>query len=106
MDGIMKKTFLIEDLMHAEIVSEHHSMQEAWKAVEAMARAPWGRFPNIAPCSSSETCCREYEIIEYDTTVRPYHEIRRVFAFEISAKGIEWGEEAPGALIRSIESDA
>jgi len=37
-----------------------------------------------------KTCGRTYEIIEYDNSVDPWKELKRVFVLEISANGIEW----------------
>jgi hypothetical protein len=91
----MTSHFVIEDESHAETISEHASLAEAWRALEHLATVPWDEEPNVAPCTSWRTCGRRYEIIEYDSAQKPHKELRRLVGLEISAEGTVWGAEAP-----------
>ena len=91
----MPKCFVIEDESHAEQVSEHPSLGNAWEALRHLATIPWDCEPNVAPCKSWQTCGRNYEIIEYETSTQPWQELRRVAGLSVSAKGVVWGAEAP-----------
>jgi len=91
----MPKCFVIEDESHAEQIGEHQSLGNAWDALHHLAKIPWDCEPNVAPCKSWQTCGRNYEIIEYETSTQPWQELRRVAGFSVSAKGLVWGLEAP-----------
>jgi hypothetical protein len=82
--------YCIEDELHAEMRSEHPTLQDAVLELERLARIPWDVDPNIAPCQSWRTCGRRYEIIEYDTSTEPWRSVRRVPALEVSAAGAVW----------------
>ena len=91
----MPKTFVIEDESHAEQIGEFLSLEAAWAELQRRALIPWNQRPNIAPCMSWQTCGRTYEIIEYETSVTPWHEVRRIAALDVNAGGVAWGKEAP-----------
>jgi hypothetical protein len=90
----MAAKFVIEDQTHAEWISEHASFAEAWEELRRLAALPWDQSPNVAPCASWRTCERTYELIEYDTFAEPWRLVRRLPAFEISARGVKWSPEA------------
>ena len=82
--------FIIEDELHAEPHGEFATRDEALAELERRAAIPWNVEPNIAPCMSWETCGRCYELVEYDTSVTPWRELRRERVLEISAAGTKW----------------
>ena len=82
--------YCIEDELHAELRSEHSTLEEAVAELERLARVPWDADPNIAPCQSWRTCGRRYEVIEYDTSTEPWRQLRRLPALEVSAAGVVW----------------
>ena len=89
--------FIIEDQLHAEHLSEHLSLADAWAELKRLSSIPWDQAPNVAPCGSWQTCGRDYEIIEYDISSEPWRLVCRVSGLEVSANGIVWGNEAPYA---------
>ena len=90
----MPKCFAIEDESHAEQVGEFASLDQAWAELERLASVPWHEPPNVAPCTSWQTCGRTYEIIEYETSETPWQVLRRLDALRISAKGVVWGSDS------------
>ena len=87
----MRAVFKIEDERHAEPQSgEYLSLAAALAELRRLAEIPWDQPPNAAPCSSSHECGRTYEVVEYDVSVRPWKELRRVTALEIDARGVRW----------------
>jgi hypothetical protein len=96
----MSKTVIIEDQSHAEKQKgEFHSIQHAFEELQRRATIPWDDIPNMCPCTSWQTCGREYEIIEYDTSVKPWKELRRLGTMEISAKGVVWSGDFKNAVL-------
>ena len=89
--------FIIEDEAHAEPQGEFATFDEAMAELKRRAAIRWDREPNLAPCTNWKTCGRRYEIIEYDASRPPWHEIRRVSALEVSAKGTNWMPPFDGA---------
>ena len=85
--------FVIEDERHAEPQGKYVKLEDAVAELRRRSRIPWDEAPNRAPCMSSRTCGRVYELIEYDDTQTPWKVLRRVFALEISAAGVEWSRE-------------
>ena len=84
-------TFIIEDELHAEPqVGEYPTLSAAIGELQRRAAIPWDRAPNVAPCSSWKTCGRRYHVIEYDSSLRPWKELRRIDALEINASGVRW----------------
>jgi hypothetical protein len=84
--------FVIEDEIHADLHGEFASLEEAIDELRRRANVSWDELPNLAPCTSSTTCGREYVIIEYD---REWCELSRLSALEVSASGVKWHLE-PG----------
>lgn len=83
--------FIIEDELHAEPQEgEFSSLTEALQELERRAALPWDKPPNAAPCTSWRTCGRNYEIVEYETSARPWKELRRISAMKIDAAGVKW----------------
>ncbi len=82
--------FAIEDEAHAELIGKYATAEEAVAELRRRAGLPWDQMPNVAPCTSWRTCGRQYELIEYDMSVSPWKQVRRVAALTISAAGVEW----------------
>ena len=82
--------FCIEDEAHAEPQTEHETLEGAIAELERRALLPWNEEPNLAPCTGWRNCSRRYEIVEYDTSARPWKCLRRFPALEVGAKGVVW----------------
>lgn len=83
--------FVIEDEQHAEPQDgRFDSLADAVAELKRIASIPWDQPPNIAPCTSWRTCGRSYEVIEYDDSVRPWKELRRIPYLKISATKLQW----------------
>jgi hypothetical protein len=83
--------FKIEDERHAEPqAGEFPSFEEAIAELRRRASVPWDRDPNVAPCANWRNCGRNYEVIEYDDSVRPWRELTRKSVLEIDAQGVRW----------------
>ena len=83
--------YVIEDERHAEPQDgEFSTLGEAIAELHRRASIPWKEPPNVAPCTSWETCGRNYEIVEYDASVTPWKEVQRIAALEVSASGAKW----------------
>lgn len=87
----MPHRYYIEDELHAEPHSEHGSFAEAVVELQQVAKIPWDKIPNKAPCQGWRTCGRKYEVVEYDPAM-PDEEVSRVSVLEISAEGIVWNK--------------
>jgi hypothetical protein len=85
--------FTIEDEIHAEPQGEFPSLEQALEELKRRAAIPWDQPPNAAPCASSATCGRNYEVIEYDDRQAPWKELRRIPVLEVSASGVKWAPE-------------
>ena len=82
----------IEDNIHCEVQGTFASFDEALAELQRRAKLPWNAPPNAAPCSSSPTCGREYEICEYDNSQSPWKSVRRVTVLWVSAKEVRWAD--------------
>jgi len=82
--------FVIEDEIHADFIGEYATIAEAIAVLRRFRGIPWDQRPNVAPCTSWRTCERRYQIIEFDTTFKPWRQIRCVPALNVSARGTEW----------------
>jgi hypothetical protein len=83
--------YFIEDSRHAEMDrAQYSTFSEALAEIKRRASIPWNQPPNIAPCTSWNTCGRLYEIVEYDVSTTPWKEMSRVPIVDITAEGIEW----------------
>ena len=82
---------MIEDEQHAEPqAGEFTSLADAVAELKRRAELPWDQPPNVAPCTSWRTCRRTYEVVEYDTSVTPWKDLRRIPYLEISSAGVQW----------------
>ncbi len=55
--------FQIEDDFHAEPDKDRYeSLEAAVTELRRRAAIPFGQDPNIPPCSSSATCCRDWVV--------------------------------------------
>jgi hypothetical protein len=88
--------FVIEDEAHAELCSEHATLEEAVAKLKQLAEIPWNEQPNLAPCKSWRTCGRRYELVQYETSSRPWKQLRRTPALKVNAKGVSWEGEIAG----------
>ncbi len=86
----MTKKFIIEDEAHAALQGEYAIFEDAVVELKKRMEIPWDQKPNVCPCTSWKTCGRNYEIIEYDTSSKPWKEIDRKAVLEISSKVTKW----------------
>ena len=84
--------FVIEDEEHAEPGGEFATLEAALHELQRRASLPWDQPPNQAPCVGWKTCGRTYEIVEYDASITPWTEVRRLPSLRISAAGASWLE--------------
>ena len=92
----MPTTYVIEDERHSERMGEYHVLALAVAELERLKAVPWDASPNQAPCQNWRECGRMYEIIEYDTSERPWKEIRRLPMLEVSRTSVQWLGESRG----------
>jgi hypothetical protein len=84
---------VIEDERHAEWQGEFESLHDAIAELRLRETIPWDQSPNVAPCTNWRNCGRSYEIIEYDDLSKPWKELRRIAALDISATGVFWSDD-------------
>lgn len=90
----MGKVVIIEDESHAEWQDgQYLTIEEALEELKRRSTIPWNQSPNCCPCTSWQTCGREYYIVEFDDSSEPWEEIRRVGSLQISAKGVVWTKD-------------
>jgi hypothetical protein len=82
--------FMIEDEAHAEPQGQYSTLEDAMAELRRRAAIPWNQGPNVAPCTSWESCGRRYEVVEYDDSQTPWRELQRIFVLEVSAAGAKW----------------
>jgi hypothetical protein len=83
--------FKIEDELHAEPQpGEFASFEAAVEELRLRAQLPWDEEPNVAPCTSWRNCGRNYHVVEYDDSARPWKEISRTSVLEVRAQGARW----------------
>lgn len=82
--------FGIEDEFHAEPMGVFATLDAAVAELRRLARIAWHEPPNRAPCTNWRKCGRIYELVEFDDTRRPWKELRRTAALEVTAKGVTW----------------
>lgn len=87
--------FVISDDLHDETAGEFSSLDDAVGGVQQLATVSWDEGPNLAPCTSWRTCGRHYDIVEYDDSSLPWHEVRRYPAVQIDASGVKWADSFP-----------
>jgi hypothetical protein len=86
----MATMFLIEDENHSEWIAEFATRELAMAELRRLVDVPWDQAPNRAPCTSSRTCGRNYELIEYDDSREPWRELARSAVLKISATEVRW----------------
>jgi len=82
--------FQIEDELHAEPEGDFENLLDAIAELKRRSLIPWDQPPNQAPCVGWKDCGRSYEIVEYDDSVHPWREIRRIPVLEVSSAGSKW----------------
>lgn len=83
--------FVIEDEFHAEPQGEFESFDEAFSELVTRSRISWDQDPNRCPCTNWKNCGREYQILEYDISAKPYWTLlKSTPVLDISAKGVFW----------------
>jgi len=82
--------FRIEDELHSEPQGDFPTLRAAADELDRRAAVDWNMEPNLAPCQNWNNCGRRYEIIEYDTSVRPWKQLSRIPVLEIDARGPRW----------------
>jgi hypothetical protein len=82
--------FAIEDELHADAVGQFTNREDALAELNRLVLIPWDNKPNRAPCTNWRNCGREYELIEYDVTKNPWHELSRNPVLSISKAGPKW----------------
>jgi hypothetical protein len=86
--------FIIEDELHAELLGGGYpTLEDALAVLRVWAELPWDDRPNAAPCANWRACGRRYEIVEYDVSMTPWREMRRLPVLEVSAGGTRWVSE-------------
>ncbi len=85
--------FHIEDELHAEYIANFSSMQEAILELIRIAKIPWDKAPNRAPCISWRGCARKYVINEFDITTKPWKQLKRINALSVDHSGQNWDPE-------------
>ncbi len=81
--------FMIEDELHATQWGPYVTLAEAIAELRRRVLIPWDQEPNRAPCSSWQTCGRNYEIVECDDA---WNELRHIPALKISAEKVVWAD--------------
>lgn len=84
--------FVLEDDFHAELIGQFSSREDAWSEVLRRADDP-SSIENRAPCTSWETCKREYVIVEYDDSNRSWIELSRQKVLTIEHERAVWPSE-------------
>jgi hypothetical protein len=82
--------FYIEDDLHDEDWGEFETCEAALQELKVRARLPWDAEPNQAPCTNWRNCGRDYEIVEYDDSEKPWKKLSVVPVLEISSEGVKW----------------
>ena len=85
--------FVIEDEIHCDWHGQFSNYDDALAELRRRAVLPWNEPPNVAPCTSWQTCERDYVIIEFDDSVSPWKEVQRSPVLNVSAKGAKWSDE-------------
>lgn len=82
------KKYIIEDQLHCETIGEFSKPSDAIDEFRRLSNLAWNEDKNLAPCMSYETCCREYELIEYEVNWNEWIELHREAIFDIGSSGI------------------
>lgn len=79
--------FVIEDEMQAEQCGEYSSYESALAKLKKRAELPWDQSPNQCRCTGWRSCKRNYEIVEYDVSERPWRRMNTNSVLQVSADG-------------------
>ncbi len=90
----MSIVLVIEYEMHDEQCGEFSSYEMALAELQRRAELPWDQSPNRCPCTSWRSCQREYEIVDYDVSERPWRRVKANPILQVSADGAVWGVDA------------
>jgi hypothetical protein len=83
--------WVIEDELHAELIGEFPSQEDALVELRRLAEVPWDQSPNQAPCTSWQTCGRNYELVEYDvSSAGTWSEHQRIPALNVRQEAVSW----------------
>ncbi len=82
--------FVIEDEVHAELVGQYTTRDDAVAELQRLASLPWMTTPNRPPCTNAAQCLRRYELAGYDAATTPWRELSREPMLEVSALGVSW----------------
>jgi hypothetical protein len=84
------RTFAINDSIHLDQEGTYRSIDAALARLRQLARQPWDAAPNRAPCSSWESCGRDWEILEYEVETIPWQLRETIPAVSISRDAVTW----------------
>lgn len=82
--------YVIDDEAHSEWVGEFETRDEAIAELQRLVVVPWYEEPNQAPCANWRNCGRHYELVEFDSSTRPWKEQRRWPALRVKASEVVW----------------
>jgi hypothetical protein len=82
--------FVIYDELHAEHVAEFATREAALAELRRLASLSWDQAPNMAPCTSWQTCGRQYELVEFDDTSTPWRTLSHIPALDVSRAEVKW----------------
>ena len=80
--------FYIEDVIHCEIDGPFSQFEHALDELHRRSFISWDQPPNRAPCTSWQTCRREYHVYEYDQSENPWKLLRKAHVLDISPEGV------------------
>ena len=84
--------YVNEDEMHAKWCGGDESFNEALTELKLCSGMDWDKEPNVCPCTNWKNCGRDYEIVKFDNSRKPWVELSRESVLGVSAKGSEWEE--------------
>jgi hypothetical protein len=83
--------FWIEDDFHADVLRDGFAtFDSALEELRRMAAMPFGEAPNCPPCTNWNDCVREYHIVEYGNSEKPFDQLINCKVVEVSATGTTW----------------
>jgi hypothetical protein len=83
-------TFELRDDLHDETQGHFGSRNEAIAEAARLAALPWNQPPNLAPCASWESCGRNYEVVEFDTSGESRSVLGVTPVVSIDRDGVRW----------------
>lgn len=82
--------YQIEDEIHAEIHGDYLNFNDALNEIISISKQSWNEEPLFPPCTSAQTCEREYHIRKYDASIIPWRELENIPILHISATEKNW----------------